>query len=44
MERFGAAPAEDLAPVHPAFGRMRRADWGIWAWRHLDHHLRQFGA
>ena len=44
MARFVSAPPADLAPVHPAFGPMRRADWGIWACRHLDHHLRQFGA
>jgi hypothetical protein len=28
---------------HPAFGKMSQRDWLVWAWRHLDHHLRQFG-
>lgn len=28
---------------HPIFGEMSRADWLIWAWKHPDHHLRQFG-
>ncbi|MEX2471842.1 MAG: DUF1569 domain-containing protein [Gemmatimonadota bacterium] len=28
---------------HPLFGRMRRGEWGRWAWRHMDHHFRQFG-
>lgn len=30
--------------VHPVFGAMSRADWLIWGYRHIDHHLRQFGA
>ncbi|MGD0438062.1 MAG: DUF1569 domain-containing protein [Bryobacteraceae bacterium] len=29
--------------VHPIFGEMSRADWLIWGYRHIDHHLRQFG-
>jgi hypothetical protein len=29
--------------VHPMFGTMARADWLVWAYRHVDHHLRQFG-
>ncbi len=31
-------------PVHPIFGRMSRAAWLRWAYLHMDHHLRQFGA
>lgn len=30
-------------PVHPAFGNLGRRGWGVLTWRHLDHHLRQFG-
>jgi hypothetical protein len=29
--------------THPMFGAMSRSDWQVWAYRHLDHHLRQFG-
>jgi len=29
--------------VHPAFGKMTQRDWLIWGYRHVDHHLRQFG-
>jgi Protein of unknown function (DUF1569) len=29
---------------HPVFGTLTRAEWLHWAWRHTDHHLRQFGA
>lgn len=28
---------------HPAFGRLTRDDFGRATWKHLDHHLRQFG-
>ena len=28
---------------HPIFGRLSRAEWGRWAYRHIDHHTRQFG-
>jgi hypothetical protein len=30
--------------VHPVFGRMSEAAWLRWAYLHMDHHLRQFGA
>lgn len=29
--------------VHPAFGSLSNNQWGIAAWKHMDHHLRQFG-
>ncbi|MCO4293194.1 DUF1569 domain-containing protein [Solitalea sp. MAHUQ-68] len=29
---------------HPIFGTMTPNDWGILSWKHLDHHLQQFGA
>ncbi|MGD2067724.1 MAG: DUF1569 domain-containing protein [Gemmatimonadota bacterium] len=28
---------------HPILGRLTRAEWGRWAYRHIDHHARQFG-
>ena len=31
-------------PPHPLFGPMSAHDWGVFCYRHLDHHLRQFGA
>jgi len=34
----GAASAE-----HPAFGRLNPEEWGKLCWKHMDHHLRQFG-
>jgi len=29
---------------HPFFGKMTSDEWGMLMWKHLDHHLRQFGA
>jgi hypothetical protein len=28
---------------HPFFGRMTPQEWDVIQWKHLDHHLRQFG-
>jgi hypothetical protein len=35
--------AEALAPEHPAFGALSAKQWGVLIYRHVDHHLRQFG-
>ena len=29
--------------THPFFGKMTADEWGMLTWKHLDHHLRQFG-
>ncbi len=29
---------------HPFFGPLTASEWNIWAYRHMDHHLRQFSA
>jgi len=29
--------------LHPIFGAMSESEWMVWAYRHCDHHLRQFG-
>ena len=42
MERFRDRNARDM-PSHVYFGRMSRGEWGRWGYRHMDHHLRQFG-
>lgn len=28
---------------HPLFGKLSARSWGVLLYRHLDHHLRQFG-
>jgi hypothetical protein len=29
--------------THPFFGKLSRKDWGRLAWKHINHHLIQFG-
>lgn len=43
IERFAATRDDQLAPTNPLFGRMTARDWDVLSFRHLDHHLRQFG-
>ncbi len=43
MERFHATDGRTLGP-HYAWGDMSRGEWGRYGYRHVDHHLRQFGA
>lgn len=43
MDRAARTPAAVTWPDHPAFGTMSRAAWGVLGYRHVDHHLRQFG-
>lgn len=40
---FGSRNMQQDWPRHPAFGDLGRKGWGVLAWRHIDHHLRQFG-
>jgi hypothetical protein len=45
VDRFVARGAEATPwPEHPAFGKLSRRAWGVLTYRHMDHHLRQFGA
>jgi len=37
----GTARLERLR--HPLFGNLTTQEWGHLQWKHLDHHLRQFG-
>ena len=44
IRRFSEADPQSIAAkVHPFFGKMTTDEWGILQWKHLDHHLRQFG-
>jgi Protein of unknown function (DUF1569) len=43
VDRFTARAASTEWPEHPAFGRLSRRAWGVLVYRHMDHHLRQFG-
>lgn len=45
IDRFvSAGPAELSEHPHSFFGRLTPDEWGILMYKHLDHHLRQFGA
>jgi hypothetical protein len=37
------ASLSSFPDVHPVFGTMNTREWRIWAYRHTDHHLKQFG-
>jgi hypothetical protein len=41
LEKFNAASVSDK--VHPFFGPLTEAEWGESQYKHLDHHLTQFG-
>jgi hypothetical protein len=43
LEGIAAAGAGSLEPAHGLFGTMSTGDWQRWAFKHTDHHLRQFG-
>ncbi len=43
LEALAAADPASLSPRHALFGAMRPGDWHRWAYRHVDHHLKQFG-
>lgn len=44
LDRLLAQHDRDDFPEHPAFGTMPRRTLGVLVYRHLDHHLKQFGA
>lgn len=44
IKRVVASGEAGLTPLpHPFFGKMTNEEWGSSLWKHLDHHLRQFG-
>ncbi len=43
VEAFESLYLKPEWPDHPAFGKMTPKAWGVFAYRHMDHHLRQFG-
>ena len=44
VNRFSKEPRQDLdTRVHPFFGKLTADELNILHWKHLDHHLRQFG-
>ena len=43
LRSLAVAPEGSLQPSHFRFGPMSLRDWHRWAYKHVDHHLRQFG-
>jgi hypothetical protein len=42
INRFSESAIQDLP--HPVFGKLTKEQWSKATWKHLDHHLKQFGA
>jgi hypothetical protein len=41
IERF--TETNIISERHPIFGKLNKENWSKATWKHLDHHLRQFG-
>src|SRR5262245_42969478 len=44
LDRIGTGPREGAGPAHPLFGTLSWREWGAATYKHVDHHLKQFGA
>ena len=40
---FEGGPAQCTTHPHPFFGKFTPEEWAVFQWKHIDHHLRQFG-
>ena len=43
VQSFATQVSKVAWPEHPVFGKMSGRAWSVFAYRHMDHHLRQFG-
>jgi hypothetical protein len=44
VQKFSqGGPALCTKHPHPFFGKFTPEEWALFQWKHLDHHLRQFG-
>jgi hypothetical protein len=43
MERVAARP-KGIGSTHFLFGALTNDQWNALSWKHIDHHLRQFGS
>lgn len=43
-EFFTGGASKCTTHPHPFFGSFTPEQWAVFQWKHLDHHLRQFGA
>ncbi len=42
IHRLAGAP-QGKGPEHPLFGPLSMDEWNALQWKHIDHHLKQFG-
>ena len=43
FSRFAEGEKSIVLTEHPFWGKMNHDDWNKLMWKHMDHHLRQFG-
>jgi hypothetical protein len=43
LQGIAIVKPDEAEPAHGFFGLMTVPDWQRWAYKHTDHHLRQFG-
>lgn len=43
LDRIAKRGAEGTWPASVVFGRINGRDWGVLTWKHVHHHLEQFG-
>lgn len=44
LKRYPASSKSELKNlIHPFFGKLKLNEWEIYIYKHMDHHLRQFG-
>ena len=43
LRRLSDVSTQRVLAPSPVFGQLSRRAWGRLMWRHVDHHLRQFG-
>lgn len=43
MDEFAAHRRTRKFPRHPVFGELSPKTWGVFGYKHIDHHLKQFG-
>ena len=44
IKQFAKGPSAIVLETHPFFGKLSSQQWDNLMWKHLDLHLRQFGA
>lgn len=43
VDQFVNSDPEGPWAIHPNWGYLSRPQWGVFCYRHFDHHLKQFG-